>query len=275
MQNITDITEKKYKKLAIKIALDGFSFCIIDLINHNISGLKNVSFFSFSDSNLLENAQKTLADNFKLIPELTEKYDEIEIIYANNLSTFVPTALFDEDYLGSYLQYNNKVFETDFFAFDTLENYQMNCVYIPYINFNNFFIDQYGSFNYKHSSSILVSKILDLSKNNDTKKMFVHIESAHFEIVVVKNQKLLLYNSYDYKTPEDLIYYILFTAEQLDMNPENLILEMIGKITDNDELFKICFKYIRNVSFMHVNFLRVYNNYTEVENRTNFILFNS
>jgi hypothetical protein len=51
-------------------------------------------------------------------------YDEVLIIHNNNLSTLVPTT-FDENYLGSYLQYNTKVFETDFFAFDTLSTTSM------------------------------------------------------------------------------------------------------------------------------------------------------
>jgi len=51
----------------------------------------------------------------------------------------------------------------------------------------------------------LVSRLLESSKNNDAKKMFVYINEGHFEIIVVQNQQLLLFNSFEYKTPEDLI----------------------------------------------------------------------
>jgi hypothetical protein len=30
-------------------------------------------------------------------------------------------------------------------------------IYIPYVNMNNFFIDQFGTFDYKHANSILVT----------------------------------------------------------------------------------------------------------------------
>ena len=99
-------------------------------------------------------------------PVLTNSYDEVIVIHDNNLNTFVPNSLFDASYLASYLQYTTKVFETDFFTFDTLENYEMNHVYIPYVNMNNFFIDQYGSFDYKHAHTVLVSRLLDLSSSN-------------------------------------------------------------------------------------------------------------
>jgi hypothetical protein len=52
--------------------------------------------------------------------------------------------------------------------------------------------------------------------------MTVHFSEGHFEIIVIQNQKLLLFNSFDYQTP-DFIYYVLFTAEQLSLNPKTFL----------------------------------------------------
>lgn len=267
-----NITDKKYKKLSIQVSLTGLSFCVFDTLNHTIITVKEILFDTFHKAIKIEDL---FAEAFRNHPELKDSYDEILVIHNNNLSTFVPTPLFDENFLGSYLQYNTKVFDTDFFAFDEISNYQINAVYIPYVNINNFFIDQFGSFDYKHANSILVCKLLIASKNKDEKKMFIHINSGHFEIVVVQNQKLLLFNSFDYNTPEDFIYYILFTAEQLNLNPENFPLELIGNINIESDYFKIAYKYIRNVSLIDVEDLRWNNYFSEAENRNHFILFNS
>ena len=161
------ITEKKYKKLALQVSLTGLSFCCFDTLNKKILSYNEVHFDTFHKATKIE---ELFADAFSDSPELKDTYDEIVVIHNNTLSTFVPTALFDENYLGSYLQYNTKVFETDFFAYDTIANYEMNTVYIPYVNINNFFIDQFGSFDYKHANSILVTKILEASKNMTIKK---------------------------------------------------------------------------------------------------------
>lgn len=261
------ITDKTYKKLTIQVSLNGLSFCVFDTLSGKPTSLKNIHFNSFQRSSKIEDL---FASVFNENLELSQKYDEIVVLHSNNLSTFVPTALFDEEYMGSYLQYNTKVFETDFFVFDAIEKYEMNNVYIPYVNMNNFFIDQFGSFNYKHSNSILVSKLLDLSKNNEERKMFVHLSESHFEIVVVQNQKLHLFNSFDYKTPEDFIYYLLFTAEQLQLNPENFKLELLGAITEDNAFYKMAYKYIRNTKLYDVSDFR--NQFTEKENREHFTL---
>lgn len=274
--NHTNITDKIYKKLSIQVSLNGFSFCISDMLNHTILSFKDIVFSTAkSDKIAAEKTEDQLAIAFKDNPELTESYDEIVILHENNLSTFVPKALFDGQFLGSYLQFNTKVFESDFFTYDELSTYQMNNVYIPYVNINNFFIDAFGKFTSKHAHTILVSKLLDLSKNVDEKKMFVQVSKTHFEIIVVQNQKLLLFNTFEYKTPEDLIYYLLFTAEQLSLNPEFFKLEFLGNIHETDEYFKITYKYIRNVSLFDVSQLQQNNSFSTADNLRHFILFQS
>lgn len=270
--NNANITEKKYRKLSIQVSITGMSFCCFDTLNNTILSFKDIVFDTSDKSATIETLFSEARNAHR---ELGETYDEIVVLHDNNLSTFVPTALFDEQFLGSYLQYNTKVFETDFFAFDTIPSCQMNTVYIPYVNINNFFVDEFGFFTYKHANTILVSKLLDYSKNVDSKKMFVNMGLEHFEIIIVQNQHLLLFNSFDYKKPEDLIYYILFTAEQLNMNPENFYLEFLGTISEEDAYFKIAYKYIRNVSLFDISDLQKNNSFLKTDNLKHFTLFQS
>lgn len=270
MYQNTSITNKTYKKLNIQVSLHGLSFACFDTITNKITALEKIPIDKFEKNTTIE---ELFDDAFLKYEELKAGYDQILVIHSNNLSTFVPIPLFDEEYIGSYLQFNTKVFETDFFAFDTLENYQMNNVYIPYVNMNNFFIDQFGTFDYKHANSVLVEKILDLSKNSYEHKMFVHVSESHFEIVVIHNQKLELYNSFEYKTPEDFLYYILFTAEQLHLNPENFPLEFLGAIDEEHSLYKIAYKYIRNISLLEINTNN--SSYNEAQLREHYILINA
>jgi hypothetical protein len=81
--------------------------------------------------------------------------------------------------------------------------------------------------------------------------MYLNIEVSDFEIVVVENNLLKFYNRFEYLTKEDFIYYLLFTAEQLQLNPEEFPLVLIGAIAEADELYLIAYKYIRDVSFLN------------------------
>lgn len=266
----TSVIDKMYKKLVIQVSLNGLSFASFDTLSNKVLSLEKIVMGKFEKNATIE---ELFSEAFLKYDELKAGYDQVMIIHSNNLSTFVPTALFDEDYIGSYLQFNTKVFETDFFAFDTLENYQMNNVYIPYVNMNNFFIDQFGTFDYKHATSILVEKLLDLSKDSFEHKMYVHVCDVHFEIIVIHNQKLEFYNSFEYKTPEDFLYYILFTAEQLHMNPENFPLELLGNIDEEHPLYQIAYKYVRHTSLLEIDASNT--PFTVSQVREHFILLNS
>ena len=208
-------------------------------------------------------------------PILTKSFDEVMVIHDNNLNTFVPTSLFDVHFLASYLQYNTKVFETDFFTHDVIFPYEMNNVYVPFVNINNFLLDQYETFEYQNANSILVKQLLDLSKNKEEKQVFVHLQKEHFEIVVVKNQQLLLFNSFQYNTPEDFIYFILFTCEQLQLNPETISVQLFGNCTEEDAFYKIVFKYIRNCTLLDVSNKASILDVSSTELRNHFILYHS
>jgi hypothetical protein len=241
----TNILDKKYTKLVLQISLSEISFCIVDTLTNKIETFGD---FPLDKSANFTEIENTIFDFIKNTPLLQSGFDNVVVLYNNSLNTFVPQVLFDENYLGSYLQYNVKVFDNDFITYDEIANYEMNNVYIPYANINNALIDLYGNFNYKHSYSVLVKKLLDLSKNIDETQVFVHCQKDNFQLVAIKNQKLLLFNSFEYKTKEDFIYYLLFTIEQLQLNPETLQLKVFGNITKESAIYQIAYKYIRNIS---------------------------
>ncbi|QYJ67908.1 DUF3822 family protein [Flavobacterium litorale] len=265
----TAITTKNYKKLVLQIGSNGMSFCTIDTLNNTLSEIQSSTFSKF------EPIEDELWKLFVAHPELKMEYDDVVVLHDNNFNTFVPNALFDENYLGSYLQYNTKVFETDFFAFDAIANYEMNNVYVPMVNVNNYLIDRFGTFDYKNTNSILVDKVLDASKNIDEKQVFAHIQDARFEIVIAHNQKLLLYNSFEYNTPEDFLYYVLFTMEQLLLNPETVKVILLGKISQTNPCYTLAYTYIRNISFYDTEALQEKYSINSNEATQHFILLNA
>lgn len=238
------ITNKVYKKLSIQVNLNGLSFCIKNTITYVIEVYQEAHFSVFDKDKTIE---ANLKDYFFGLNNFHNNYDEVLILHDNSMNTFVPKSLFDENYLGTYLQYHSKVFETDYFIFDQLESLNMVNVYIPYVNFNNFFIEQFGSFEYKHLSSIFLNTVIEKHKNNQDELMFIYIQKDNFQLIVLKDGKLNLHNHFSYQTKEDFIYYILFTAEQLHLNPEDFKLFLIGDIHQTSELFQIAYKYVRHV----------------------------
>lgn len=238
---------KHTHQLLLQVSPQRFSFIVKE-----ISSGKVCNFASEALSNN-ELTEEQLDKIFLRYPELLEKYSEILVLHDNSFNTFVPQAYFNEDDLGVYLQYNIKVFSTDFFAFDELPQLEMNNVYVPYVNINNYLIDKFGAFTYQNINTGLVDFVLNKSTSNSETEVFVHVQKEHFEIIAAQNGKLMLFNSFEYATEQDFIYYILFVFEQLQLNPENTKLNLLGQINENDKLFKQAYTFIRNVNLVESN----------------------
>src|SRR5690606_37286047 len=128
-------------------------------------------------------------------------------------------------------------------------------VYIPFTNINNYFFDKYGEFEYRHCVSVLVEEFLKASGDSRTAaKVYLNRNASGYDLVITKNGKLLFGNSFMCDTKEDFIYYLLFTAEQLELDPETFELILLGNITENSDYYNIAFTYVRNISFLETSF---------------------
>ena len=259
------------QELSIQLSLSGLSFCILQRDTNTISALKEVSFEK--KLNPIE-VQDQLEHLFSTEQILQDPFSKVYLIHENEISSLVPKPLFQDHCLADYLKFNTKILKSDFITFDTIEINDSINVYVPYVNINNFIYDKFGAFTFKHFSTILIQQILLIEKHTETPKVYAHISSNHFEIVIIEKGKLILYNTFEYTTKEDFIYYILFTAEQLNLNPETLNLTFIGDVVKDDDLYNITYKYIR-----HVDFGNRHDTYTHIENPktsySNFTLINS
>lgn len=242
----TNITGISYNELSIQAGLSGLSFCIYNKPGNSVIALEH---FPFNGEQHPEAITRQLRDHIQNNKLLQGPFKKVFLIHENELSSFVPQSLFNDKNLPDYLKFNIKILENDFIAYDVLKNHDLVNVYIPYININNFVFEHFGAFEYNHSSSILVNTILSKTAGKKETRMFVHVQKDHFEIVVVNNRKLLLYNTFNYTTKEDFIYYILFTAEQLALDPEVFPLYLLGTIEKDDDFYDMVYTYVRNVFF--------------------------
>jgi len=245
--NTIDFKNLEENHLSIQLSLDGFSFCIYNKEQQDVAAF---SIYQFTDSNITPYQHLELVEQLFEKEELLQlKYKTVSVSHFNNLASQVPKPFFDKNNLPAYLQYSVKVLENDFIAYDELNNSEIVNVYIPFVNINNFLLDTYGSFEYKHSSTILIETLLNTYKNSSDDYCFVNVSNNNFEIVIIRDKKLVLFNCFSFQTKEDFIYYVLFTAEQLNLNPEEFKLVLLGTIEKDSDLYDILFKYIRNISF--------------------------
>lgn len=175
---------------------------------------------------------------------------EVSILYANTTYTLVPNSLFDENRLSEYLKFNSKILSGDFLAYDTLEMQKLQVVYVPLVNVNNYLFETFGSFQYYHAATVLLQYILEKQPSKFATRTYIQVYADHFDLVILKDGALALCNSFTYKTPEDLAYYVLFALEQLDLKPDAIETKVLGAIQETDAIFLMLYTYIRNIALL-------------------------
>jgi hypothetical protein len=245
LQN-NNISQKSNKRLSVQLSLSGLSFLVTNIET------KETYFFLEKKYKKPINPEElilNLKSIFNQNKELNNTFNEVSIIYATSLYSLVPSNLFDASKTSEYLKFNSKILATDFIAFDTIENYNITIVYIPFININNYLFDRFGDFSYYHSSSLLIEHLLSEKKTDASAKVYINITDHIFDFITVKNGELIICNSYEFTTAEDFIYYILFCLEQLKLNPDTIDLYIFGSIEKEEDTYKILYNYIRNITF--------------------------
>ncbi|MFD1096076.1 DUF3822 family protein [Salegentibacter chungangensis] len=246
----TNKIENTLFKLSIQVSLNGLSFCVLN------KNTREVVFFKKTDFREQLDPIRILAEielQYEEEKELHRNMDEVNLIFSNQLYALVPSAYFREEDASNYLKFNTKILRTDFIAHEEINSQDMVNVYIPYTNIINYFFEKYGEFEYKHSSSVLLEALLKLPKQKKA-TLYLYNKEKEYDLVVIENGELLLCNTFSYDTKEDFLYYILFTAEQLNLDPSNMDLQLLGEIYKDSEIYKIAYRYIKNISFYEADF---------------------
>lgn len=244
----TSIESDKDLKLSIQFSLDGFSFCISESITK-----EDLFFTEYIFDNSLKSPEELLENItsiFKSDQNLQLNFKDVFVIHQNNLNTLIPEQYFDDKKLIDYLNFNIKTLKTDFAAFDQLTQIKANNVFIPYVNINNYLFQHFGEFEYKHHTSVLIDKFLPINKDNTVENIYVNVTRKSFDIIVLKDNKLLFTNTFSYQTKEDFLYYILFASEQLNLDTSIFNLYFTGTINKDSELYKLTYSYIKNIFFL-------------------------
>ncbi len=239
------------KDLSIQINLSGLSFCVLNTETNVIEHLEHITFSTLKNTETVLDAVKHV---FNTHTQLHQNFTNVTLIHQNIWQTLVPKALFKEALLADYLKYNTKILKTDFIAYDELLAHNIMSVYIPFTNVNNYVFEHFGSFIYKHQSTVLIESLERDTKNNIESKVYVNFNNKSIDLIIFKAGKLELYNSFEIFTPEDVIYYILFTLEQLQLSPDTINVAVMGLITTDNTNYQILYKYIRHVEIYKPNY---------------------
>ena len=79
--------------------------------------------------------------------------------------------------------------------------------------------------------------------------MFLFVDESKIEIIVLQKDKLFFQNTFSWISENDILYFILFSYEQLKLDTDKTELYIFGKVEKGDKIYSILYDYIRNIKF--------------------------
>ncbi len=243
-----DITFPEKYTLSIRLGSDGFSFLLLDVSQH-----KYVVFLNYNIVNLWFDETRFTAIwkvIFNTHQWLNKSFKSTHIFIENQYSTLIPGVLYNANQMSEYLRFNMGEIP-----------YEMKYDAAPIKQISAYQVFSYPAFceklwqetlaQYKalHFSIPMIESLLIKNKHKILdKKVFLHVRKKHIDIIILEKEGLLFYNTFEYTTQEDLLYYLLYVFENQKLNTEEIPLMITGDIEKQSTVFDLIKTYIRHVS---------------------------
>jgi hypothetical protein len=242
-----DFLELKEEKLpsevlVINISYSGFEAVTLTKAPHTITKITAIR--------VLE----PIKTNDELISQLSHFISEFDLhkgsyknIFINWIGghfTLIPSSFYDPDKAKEMLEFN--VGDISGEQILTSDVNDIKFIYSVPADLKNFLDKTFPNHNFKHigySSFKLFFSHFQL-KNAD---IFLNIHEGQTEVLIKKDKRPVLYNMFKTQSDEDILYFLMFSVEQFDLDPQNLKLFVSANRETNDPLFSTIKKYVRNV----------------------------
>ncbi|MBC34729.1 MAG: hypothetical protein CL663_01610 [Bacteroidetes bacterium] len=242
---------KKDYVLSIQIALDGFSFCILDTEKNKHLALETYRIQEIVNYTLLADELNTIIDRIDVIKR---RFSKVLVLFEGEKSSLVPTPLFEETKLPDYLKFHYKLDTDEEVMSNHLQNLDAYNVFSIPFKIKELIKSKFINTKFCHQSTTLIESLLVKLKNQQSgNTVFINYRESSFDIIYLKNGKMHFYNSFHYRTAEDFVYFIIFTLEQLKLNPETIDLCLLGEIDKSSKYYQLLYKYVRNIRFIERN----------------------
>jgi len=238
-------------RLSIQLSLNGLSFCITDKVSQELVEVQRLRFSTPRSENELRGALNDFLESHN-VPSRT--YESVVVTHSNALFNIVPQALFDLSKLSDYVKFNAQLLPHDELAYDTIAHKDMVVVYVPFTAVNNYIFDCFGPFDFKHHVALHLEELLSIEHDASEKACYAHIDQGTLNLTVIKDKKLQFFNSFQIGSTEDLLYYILFSLEQLALDPKEVQMLFYGETTEAEPYYKKALQYLNNCGIYRPSF---------------------
>ena len=231
--------------LVIEVAANHFAGMVVKENKQSIEAFELFNFAKEVEISLEDILQEVFSKSSIVKPH----YAGIHIHINDEYCVPVPVRLFDEDLSVDYLNavvgeyYNSDVF-TEYL---TVMPGIVNVFRIS--KTNRQLLDQkfHGAV-YHHSNTTLIKRMMSNTSDTHIDVIALQFYNTFFKACVMKEGEFNLIQSFEYETPEDVLYHLLNIQQRLELQ-SSVVLQVSGLINTEFQIYREIIKFFKNIVF--------------------------
>ena len=227
-------------RLFIQISQQGITYWVIDNGNECVA----LHTYHFAVETNFEKAATNLKQLAVEEKMLQENFKKVTIIYAYPTVLLVPSEFLLEAAKKDMLELVHGDITDVFIRTDFLYRHHMHNIYTVPKQLDAVVSYLFSSQVSTHQYSLLPDMFMD-----DGNHLHCIFGNHYFTVMLVKEGKLQAIQTFQFKTPEDVAYYLLQLCESFEVDVNDITLHLNGMIDSSSNLFTELNKYFLQLQF--------------------------
>ncbi len=242
MKQLFDIKKESeagvQKVLSIRL---GAKHCCFAVTNKTGSEIYQLAYITIENWN-----EEERANLFELYPDLGGMYYEVLIAFDFPESSLVPMKSVHNDDPGTILKAMYGINGLSSVISESVTGWQLNNIYALPADLKVWIQHKFPSARYWHQYSIGVRHSIASSASGT---LLVDFRKDDFVLIVTGRNNILLAQTYEYSTPEDVLYALIKICKQFSLSREEVELQLSGLVDKQSALYKELYQYFINIHF--------------------------
>lgn len=272
-----DVSQSGSYHLSIQIEPGKFSYCVFNTLNNKYIVLRSylltvIDPLTFTGNSLLVSAYFPIFENDNL---LSLTYKSSSLLWISPRYTLVPEHLFDPGVKDVYLTFNQGAVKDEQILHRPVRSANSYCVFSCPDELLNLILTFQPRIRLFHQCEPFIESLLAGSAPTNEMDLAIYYYHRWLDVVLVKNKKLMFYNSFLINAPADSFYYLLGVTNLFDIVLLSKKLKYAGDLKQMPHEIEILKGYVGSITDIIPSSTFAYSHYITEPFRRNFIhLFN-
>lgn len=206
-------------------------------------------------------------------PFFSQSYMGVYVCVSNAVYTLVPNALFVNENKEEVLKFNHRIANDAVILSDEIISADSHCIYAFDRKVKELLDKIFPNNHLKHKASCLIESLpATVSKTHKT--CLLHVQGNTLDVALY-HKRLLFFNSFEFQTAEDVLYYTLATLEQNACATDETEVLLSGEVESGSAIYATLSQYIPKLKFAVVHkSIRKKNDFIKIPEHFYYTLFN-